>query len=228
MDEYQNFLKNLWNPETYDSLRRQLIPSFDLLYSSAVRAVAMSVPENAKILDLGAGTGLLSAAIRKDLPSAHLTLVDRSVSMLDQAVSRFSGDERMNIHVADLGDPLPEGPFDAVVSGLAIHHLTDDEKQRLFARIHVILSSGGLFVNVEQVSAPRPFLEVMYDLQHEKHVNESNTPENEWAAGKERMKYDLPIDVQTQLKWLRAAGFDTVDCLAKDWRFATYAGWLRT
>jgi tRNA (cmo5U34)-methyltransferase len=217
---------DLWNPETFDALRRQLIPSFDLLYDSAVSAVAMTVPADARVMDLGAGTGLLSAALRAALPAADLLLVDRSELMLGQARQRFATDDGVRVQVSDLVDPLPEGPFDAVVSGLAIHHLTHEGKQDLFARIRSVLRPGGIFINVEQLLGPTPELEAMYDKQHEKHVLDSQTPEEEWVAGRERMKHDIPIDVQTQLEWLRAAGFDAVDCLAKDWRFATYAGWV--
>lgn len=215
----------LWNPATFDALRRQLIPSFDLLYGSAVSVVAMSVPRQPRILDLGAGTGLLSAALLDRLPDAELLLVDRSQPMLARAVQRFETVERVSTLVSDLTDPLPAGPFDAVVSGLAIHHLPHEDKRDLFARIRDVLRPGGLFVNVEQVLAPTPAIEALYDRQHETHVHESGTPADEWAAGRERMKHDICIDVDTQLGWLREAGYAQVDCLAKDWRFATYAGW---
>ncbi|MDG4765796.1 class I SAM-dependent methyltransferase [Solwaraspora sp. WMMD406] len=216
----------LWNPTTYDALRRQLIPSFDLLYTSAVSAVAMSVSDQPRILDLGAGTGLLSAALRERIPDSSITLVDHSERMLAQARQRFDGGRGTEFVVSGLTDPLPAGPFDAVVSGLAIHHLEHDDKKKLFHRIPQVLRPGGIFVNVEQVLAPAPELEQMYDRQHESHVHAAGTPADEWAAGRERMKHDICIDVDTQLAWLRDAGFSTVDCLAKDWRFATYAGWL--
>jgi tRNA (cmo5U34)-methyltransferase len=216
----------LWNPTTYDALRRQLIPSFDLLYGSASSAVAMSVPDRPNILDLGAGTGLLSAAVLDRLPEATITLVDHSERMLAQARHRFDGDDRVSFAIHGLTDPLPAGPYDAVISGLAIHHLEHHDKQELFRRLPRILRPGGVFVNVEQVLAPAPRMEQMYDRQHESHVHATGTPAEEWAAGRERMKHDICIDVDTQLGWLRDAGFDTVDCLAKDWRFATYAGWL--
>ncbi|MER6526261.1 class I SAM-dependent methyltransferase [Streptomyces sp. NPDC001508] len=215
----------LWNPETYDALRRQLIPSFDLLYDSAVSAVAMSVGAAPRILDLGAGTGLLSAALRDRLPKADLVLQDRSESMLAQARQRFAADDQVSVRVADHLDALPAGPFDAVVSALSIHHLKHEQKRDLFVRIRKILRPGGIFVNVEQVLAPTGALEKMYDEQHEAHVHASGTPAEEWVAGRERMKHDIPIDVDAQLGWLREAGFSSVDCLAKDWRFATYAGW---
>ena len=220
----------LWNPETYDAVRRQLIPSFDLLYDSAVSAVSYSVGSAPHVLDLGAGTGLLGAALLRRLPDARLLAQDGSQEMLAQARLRFAAEaERRQVafRVADHADDLPDGPFDAVVSALSIHHLPHPGKQDLFARIRKVLKPGGVFVNVEQVLAPAPELEEFYDRQHEAHVRAAGTPEQEWAAGRERMKFDIPIDVDTQLQWLREAGFPVVDCLAKDWRFATYAGWNR-
>jgi len=124
-----------------------------------------------------------------------------------------------------LTDELPVGPFDAVVSGLAIHHLEHEDKRDLFARIRRVLVPGGIFVNVEQLLAPSPRLEGMYDRQHEAHVHASGTSAEAWAAGRQRMTYDIPADLDSQLGWLRTAGFAQVDCLAKDWRFATYAAW---
>ncbi|MEU4569532.1 class I SAM-dependent methyltransferase [Micromonospora sp. NPDC023956] len=217
--------KDLWNPESYDGLRRQLIPSFDLLYSSAAEAVAAVVPPDGRILDLGAGTGLLSATLRRSLPHARLILVDRSELMLTKARQRFAGDGGIDIRVTDLTQALPDEPFDAVVSGLAIHHLPHTDKQDLFKRILSALRPGGVFVNVDQILAPFPALEAVYDRRHERHVIDSDTPPDEWAAGRERMRHDICADLESQLRWLREAGFDHVDCLVKDWRFATYAGW---
>jgi tRNA (cmo5U34)-methyltransferase len=46
------------------------------------------------------------------------------------------------------------------------------------------------------------------------------TTAEEWAAAEERMAHDRCSDVESQLRWLREAGFDAADCLFKDHRFA--------
>lgn len=216
----------LWDPTTYDALRRQLIPSFDLLYDSAGSLVAHATPPGAAILDLGAGTGLLSAAILAHKPDADLLLVDGSEGMLLQAKQRFAYVANVKTQIGKFLEPLPEGRFHAIVSALAIHHLTHPQKRELFARIRDALLPGGVFVNVEQVRAPAEWLEQIYDIQHETHVLAAQTAPEDWAAGRERMKFDIPADVESQLNWLREAGFDGADCVAKDWRFATYLGWV--
>src|SRR5262249_20598639 len=54
--------------------------------------------------------------------------------------------ERVSLSVARLQDPLPAGPFDLVVSALAVHHLSGAEKADLFARVAAVLAPGGRFV----------------------------------------------------------------------------------
>ena len=78
--------------QSYDQARRQLVPCFDDLYGTALDLIPFATDSAIRVLDLGAGTGLLSAFIAETFPHAHLTLVDISEGMLDQARKRFSGD----------------------------------------------------------------------------------------------------------------------------------------
>jgi tRNA (cmo5U34)-methyltransferase len=126
----------------------------------------------------------------------------------------------VEIHVADLADPLPPGGFDAVVSALAIHHLDDDGKRALFARVRDALPPGGVFVNAEQVAGPHPCFDRLYHAWHEASARAAGTDDAEWASYLERKRHDRPADAEHQLRWLREAGFDAADCLFKDHRFA--------
>ena len=118
--------------------------------------------------------------------------------------------------VADLGDPLPEGPWDAVVSALAIHHLDDPGKRALFARVRAARSPpGGVFVNAEQVAGETPWLDAVYVERHERAARALGATDAEWAAATQRMSHDVCATVDDQLAWLREAGFADAGALAR-------------
>ncbi len=73
--------------------------------------------------------------------------------------------------------------------------------------------------------ASRTDVEPAYDELHEQHVMQAGTDPADWAAGRERMTYDVPADLYSQMRWMEDAGLRHVDCVFKDWRFATIAGW---
>jgi tRNA (cmo5U34)-methyltransferase len=203
---------------SYNAARRRLIPPFDSFYGTAVEAVRLAEPVE-RILDIGAGTGLLSAAIKESLPDARVTLLDGAPAMLAQA-RELLGDARVSYLTADLLDPLPAGPWDAIVSALAIHHLSNEHKRDLFARIRASLRPGGVFVNAEQVSGPTPRLTALYERWHEQQARSAGSDVAEWQAAVARMSHDRLASVDDQLAWLREAGFGDVDCLFKQYRFA--------
>jgi tRNA (cmo5U34)-methyltransferase len=126
--------------------------------------------------------------------------------------------------VADLTDELPAGPFDAVVSALAIHHLDDAAKRDLFRRIRAVLRPGGTFVNAEQVAGPTPWHQAQYEAAHERDARALGTDDAEWEAALGRMAHDRCSSVEDQVAWLRDAGFDRVDVAFKRYRFAVYHG----
>ncbi|MCL9760598.1 trans-aconitate 2-methyltransferase [Frankia sp. AiPa1] len=215
----------IWDPATYDAQRRRLVPSFDLLYGTVGDLVARTDVPSPTVLDLGCGTGLLGAAVLSAVPAARLHLFDGAAAMLERARARLSAESVTAATVADLTGALPAGPFDAVVSGLAIHHLDDPGKQDLFARIAGVLRPGGLFVNLEQVDGPSPTLTRLYADMHERHARSSGSDDAEWQAALGRMAFDRCASLADQLGWLTDAGFAPVDCIVRDGRFAVYAGW---
>ena len=202
----------------YDAPRRRLIPPFDSFYGTAVEALRLVPGGPKRVLDLGAGTGLLSAFVAEAFPQAELTLLDGASAMLEQARERLG--DRASYVVGDLADPLPEGRFCAVVSALAIHHLDDAGKRALFARVREALPEGGVFVNAEQVAAPTPALEEENWRWHRDEAMARGATEAEWAGAVERMRYDRCATVEDQLAWLRDAGFADADCFFKERRFA--------
>jgi tRNA (cmo5U34)-methyltransferase len=204
--------------EDYDAERRRLLPCFDAFYAAAIDAVGLSGRPPERVLDLGAGTGLLAGFVAQAFPAARLTLLDGAGAMLGQARERLG--ERPSYVVGDLADPLPGGPWDAVVSALAIHHLADAAKRDLFARVRAALAPGGVFVNAEQVAGESAWLDAVYAERHERAARALGATEAEWAAAAQRMSHDLCATAEGQLAWLRDAGFSDVGCFWRDGRFA--------
>ncbi len=163
--------------------------------------------EPRRVLDLGCGDGRLAARVLETRASVEEVIgVDSSPPMLARARARFADDDRVDIREGDLRDPIAElGQFDAIVSGFAIHHLSDEGKQRLFGAVADQLRPGGLFANLEVVASATPELHRTFLDAIGKAADD---PEDQLA------------DVESQLAWMRDAGLIQVDCL---WRWRGFA-----
>lgn len=214
----------MFNAEAASYSRRRLVPCFDAFYGSAVRALELAEPGPLRaVLDLGTGTGALAAMVAAALPETQLTLLDGAPAMVEKAAALL-GDRAVAAVVQDFAEPLPAGPFDAVVSSLAIHHLDDAGKASLCARAHAALRPGGTFVNAEQVLGATPALDALLRRWHEREARALGATDEEWAAAVERMTHDRCATLETNLEGLRAAGFTDVGVHFADGRFATFAG----
>jgi ubiquinone/menaquinone biosynthesis C-methylase UbiE len=95
-----------------------------------------------RVLDVGCGSGPLFAALRAK--GAFVTGFDASPAMIKLARQRLG--ENADLHVADLGQPLPfaDGAFDDVVVSLVLHYLRDWTAP--LAELRRILKPGGRLI----------------------------------------------------------------------------------
>jgi tRNA (cmo5U34)-methyltransferase len=214
----------VWNARTYDSERRRLVPCFDEFYGTAAELVVRCCPASPRILDLGAGTGILSAMIADRVRISSLTLLDTSAEMLQRAELRLER-LRPQLIVQPLTAPLPAGPFDAVISALAIHHLSDDEKRDLYRRVFDVLAPGGIFINAEQVLGVSPRLEKLFEDVHLDRARALGSSKAEIAGAIQRLSHDRCAPLAEQLSWLSQIGYAETDCFFRSFRFAVFAGW---
>ena len=165
-----------------------------------------------RILDLGTGDGRLLALLQIDRHRMFGVGLDASELMLEAARERFTTNERIDLVKHDLAEPLPAlGRFDAVVSSMAIHHLEHERKRTLYGEVFDLLEPGGLFANFEHVASPTERLHLAFFAAIDEPL------ENEDPS-------DRLLDVETQLGWLRARGYDDVDCYWKWLEMALLVG----
>lgn len=169
-----------WDPDTFLERMHETLPDYERLQDETVAATGIDARW---VLELGIGTGETARRMLVRHPAAVLLGLDASGEILASARAALPAD-RIELRISRLEDPLPDGPFDVVVSALAVHHLEGPGKADLFWRIASRLTPGGRlvigdFIAHEDLSAPVTALD----------------PD-----------YDTPSTIAAQLRWLSEAG----------------------
>jgi tRNA (cmo5U34)-methyltransferase len=186
------------------------------------------------VLDLGAGFGAITEQILQRYPRASVTCVDGSAAMFALARERLQKyGEQVKIVLADLADASwrrsVTGAFDAAVSAIAIHHLTNERKQQLYREVFELLGTTGILLNNDVVATPaalKPRFEALNlaAIQEQDRARrgvsrsieqiQAEMREQLRLAGERHQSHIAPLS--EQLQWLRDAGFGSVDCY---WRY---------
>lgn len=204
----------------YDSNRRRFIPCFDDYYEYTTRFIAANIVRPKRILDLGAGTGLLSYFWYQLFPEAEYVLVDIADEMLKVAKERFSGLGNVYYQVLDYSKELPNGEYDIIASALSIHHLEHKKKRELFARIYNKLPDGGLFINYDQFCAGSSKMNLWFDSYWEKQLKSSGLTVKDIELWKERRKLDRECSVEEEMDMLRKCNFKEIKCIYSNQKFS--------
>ncbi len=207
----------------YDSQREYLIPCFNDFYKACLPFVK-SLTHAKTVLDIGAGTGLFSRFVYDLNPDLHFTLTDLSGEMLDVARNRFSGAENFEFLELDFSKDALPGKYDLIISALAIHHLEDDDKAKLYKNVYHALNDGGLFINADQVAGKNLLFDSLYKYFWRETVSHSGLDREALVQAFERTKLDKLAPLAVQIKMLERAGFNEVDCIYKNMNFAVFGG----
>ena len=164
-----------WEPDSFLAMMLAEIPGYEDLQEAVADAA-----QGRNVLELGTGTGETAVRILARNSGARWTGIDASAAMLERARERLPD---ADLRLQRLEDPLPEGPFDLVVSVLAVHHLDGPTKRDLFRRVAEV---SDFFVLGDLVVAERA---------------EDAVIEIDWVM-------DLPSTVSEQIEWLEEACFE--------------------
>jgi SAM-dependent methyltransferase len=169
-----------FDPASYADLITSEVPAYHRLQDTVAEAT-MEIDAR-RILDLGAGTGMTAYRVAARHPDAKVVGIDENAAMLEYARRLLP---HADFRVARIEDDLPTGPFDVVVSALAVHHLDAPHKADLFVRVAGVVAPGGRFV-LGDVIVPDDPADVVTPIDGE---------------------YDHPSTIAQQLQWLTDAGF---------------------
>jgi trans-aconitate 2-methyltransferase len=145
--------RDTWNPTQYERFRTEREQPFHDLVALITRRPA------GRVVDLGCGTGLLTAALHRELKAAETKGVDSSLAMLERA--RGLEVEGVRFVRGDITEWEPDAPVDVVFSNAALQWLPDHP--RLFMRLTRMLSPGGELA----VQVPANFDHVSHTLASE-------------------------------------------------------------
>jgi cyclopropane fatty-acyl-phospholipid synthase-like methyltransferase len=218
--------------------RLLLIPDRKRQLGVMLRVLHSAPRSPQRVLDVGAGDAVLLATVLDAFPEATGIAVDFSPLMLEQARARLAPFGRRATTVeADLQSPAwrnsLRGPFDAIVSGFAIHHLSHERKRALYREIYELLPDGGVFLNAEHVASATPKIEAMFNDAMSEHLFERRREKGEEVTLEQVHQEFLErpdraanilAPMEEQCQWLREIGFREVDCFWKYFELALFGG----
>lgn len=204
----------------YDATIERCFPR----YREMLWALLYYLPRDSfhEILELGCGTGNLTSLLCERFPDASLRVVDVSGESLDVCRHRLGESSRIHYEQRDFRalEFEPER-FDLIVSSISIHHLTADEKRRLFCDSYRWLRPSGIFTFSDQCAGSVPEVNKLHVDAWKQVSRAAGSTQDEWEMWMEHQaQHDHHDSLPDQMRWLREAGYADVDCT---WRYLLWS-----
>ncbi len=188
----------------YDEHMMTNIESSDVFYPFTANCLPKA--DGAKILDLGCGTGLELEHYFRLNPSAKITGIDLTESMLNALKNKFP-EKKLSLICGSYFDvPFDENTFNAAVSVESLHHFTKEEKIPLYTKLCKALKNGGYFILTDYFALTdedeQAFRNELLRLKKEQGIDDN-----------EFYHYDTPLTVEHETEALLQAGFSSVEVL---------------
>ena len=170
-------------------------------------AAQLPMASGARVLDLGAGTGLELEEYFKLNPTAAVVAIDLAPGMLSALGRKMAGKDVTVIQGSYFDVPFGTECFDAAVSVESLHHFTQNEKISLYKKLHGCLLPCGFFILTDYFAVSddeeKSFRDELIRLKSEQGISDN-----------EFYHFDTPLTVEHEIESLRAAGFSKVEVLS--------------
>ena len=226
-DEENPFLKSFKDPQAvanYLSGPPLFVPGFEALHRMTNVLLAERVPENGRVMVLGAGGGIELRAMAEFAGGWTFEGVDPAGEML--ALARVTMGEHANraeLVEGYIGD-ASEGPFDAAVCLLTLHFLETEERLRTLKEIHRRLKPGAPFIAAHTCLPTDLNARTLWLDRYAAYARAAGAPSEMVAKAREAvgdMSSLYPDNVDAAL--ISEAGFSSVEMF---FAALTWRGWI--
>jgi ubiquinone/menaquinone biosynthesis C-methylase UbiE len=206
---------------TYDSSALRGMPQYEEMLSEVIRCLPEGPNE---VLELGCGTGRLTALLAVRYSGASLTAVDAAPQMVEIARNRLldslGAQQRVSFVVSLFEEMnLPVHGYDLIASNMSLHHIAD--KAPFYRRLHDALRPGCFLVFGDELNSAAPHVHTLNRegwLEFARQPGHLSEEEIEQTLRHEQ-ESDHYETLPDQIELLRGAGFDSADCV---WRYQIY------
>lgn len=165
-----------------DGEYEEVFKNYNEILNETVKHIAKY--PNAKVVDIGAGTGnLTNVAVKAGYSAVGL---EPNSKMREIAVSKYPNIEFLSGTFLSL--PLEDNSLDAIISSYAFHHLTDDEKLDAVKLLKSKLKSDGTIVFADTIYASEETKDALIkDAYFNRHTSLAKDLENEFYTTQESL-----------------------------------------
>jgi|GEM_PF-7128028 len=224
--------KNLYDQSTagYDAFISEINPAYKNMQDACIDVLLYTHPDCKlmSVLELGVGTGMLAFKILSKFSVKKYTGYEISDNLMSLAKSRLSLFVcNINLSKRDFRGIKFINSFDAVVSTMTFHYLSNTDKKIVLKNVYDSLKHRGIFIIGDRIISGYPFLKDVFakrmtaawDKTTKNWKTSTRKTHNTVADSKEE-----PWFLEDQLLWLKEAGFSEVACIWQDFNYCVFYG----
>lgn len=199
------------NAMEYDENINSTIPFYNEFHNQTIDVVKNMEYRQINWLDIGCGTGTLTAKAAETFQDAYFLLVDPSAEMIEQAKKNMQG-KRADFRLASSIELYYVNHFQVVTAIQAHHYMKKEERKKALANIYQALQPGGIFIGFENVLPESEFLKAFELKRWGNYQLRMGKSEQEVETHKSRCGRNyFPLTVPEHIKLLTDAKFQYVN-----------------
>jgi tRNA (cmo5U34)-methyltransferase len=215
---------------SYDAFISEINPAYKKMQDVCIDVLMYAHPDCklSSVLELGVGTGMLAFKILSKFSVKKYTGYEISDNLISLATSRLSVFvSKIDLSNRDFRGIKHTASFEAAVSTMTFHYLSNKDKKIVFKNIYDSLKYKGIFLIGDRIISNSPFLK---DIFAKRMISSWDNTTKNWRASIRKPhntvadSQEEPWFIEDQLLWLKEVGFSEVACIWRDFNYCVFYG----